>query len=267
MTEFKDVSEIKKNKIIQYHGYNIQLRYHRGGTFISFINTDGQECIGVDYFPNGPLSLGSYYYNTPADCIRIPNDWFFNEFLIPLGKALKVKKIVLNDASTKKFDSCTVPMIFFALAGKQTFYNRYGFVNKKFDRYIEKLKKKTMRDIEVDNSLVLSRGKTLPSSLLKRLIKSKILDKPIPEVAHFVLNTCKGSSKTNVSIVNDIIKYFKLKVIIENNYDHVLSPGSKSPGSKSTSLKSTSLKSLKKSKSPGSKKSSPSPGKSRKNSH
>ena len=48
---------------------------------------------------------------------------FFNEFLIPLGVALKVKRIILNDASSKTFDSCTVPMIFFALAGKQTFYN------------------------------------------------------------------------------------------------------------------------------------------------
>ena len=114
-------------------------------------------------------------------------------------------------------------MIFFALAGKQTFYNRYGFVNKKFNRHIEKLKKRTMRDIEVDNSLVLSPGKTLPSSLLKRLIRGKILDKPIPEVSQFVLDTCKGSSKTNLSLVNDIILFFKLKVIIENQYEHVLS--------------------------------------------
>jgi dihydroorotate dehydrogenase len=128
-------------------------------------------------------------------------------------------------------------MIFFALAGKQTFYNRYGFINKKFDRYIEKLKKRTMRDIEVDNSLVLSPGKTLPSSLLKRLIRANILDKPIPEVAQFVLDTCKYSSKTNVSIVNDIIKYFKLKVIIDNQYEHVLSrsrSGSKGRVSRTT---------------------------------
>jgi hypothetical protein len=225
----KFVSELKdkENKIIQYHEYKIRIEHYKGNIYISFI-TGGEECIGVDYYTNGVLTLGNYYYNTPADCLRIPNDWFFNEFLIPLGKALKVKRIILNDASSKKFDSCTVPMIFFALAGKQTFYNRYGFVNKKFDRYIEKLKKRTMRDIEVDNSLVLSPGKTLPSSLLKRLIRAKMLDNPLPEIAQFVLNTCKGSSKTNVSIVNDIIKYFKLKVIIDNQYEHVLRTKSRS---------------------------------------
>jgi len=223
VSELKD----KENKIIQYHGYNIRIEHHKGNIYISFI-TGGEECIGVDYYNNGVLTLGNYYYNTPVDCLRIPNDWFFNEFLIPLGKALKVKRIILNDASSKKFDSCTVPMIFFALSGKQTFYNRYGFINKKFDRYIEKLKRRTLRDIEVDNSLVLSPGKTLPSSLLKRLIKAKLLDKPIPEVAEFVLNTCKGSKNiANISIVNDIIKYFKLKVIIDNQYEHVLRPESR----------------------------------------
>lgn len=223
VSELKD----KENKIIQYHGYKIRIEHHKGNIFISFI-TGGEECIGVDYYKNGVLTLGNYYYNTPADCLRIPNDWFFNEFLIPLGKTLKAKRIILNDASSKKFDLCTVPMIFFALAGKQTFYNRYGFVNKKFDRYIEKLKKRTMRDIEVDNSLVLSPGKTLSSSLLKRLIRAKMLDTPIPEVAQFVLDTCQNRANSsvnisNVSIINDIIKFFKLKVIIENQYEHVLS--------------------------------------------
>jgi hypothetical protein len=85
-----------------------------------------------------------------------------------------------------------------------------------------------MRDIEVDNSLVLSPGKTLPSSLLKRLIRAKMLDKSLPEIAQLVLNTCKDSSKINVSIVNDIIKYFKLKVIIDNQYEHVLRTQSRS---------------------------------------
>ncbi len=207
----------KENKVIKYSGYDIRIEHHNGNVFISFI-TGGEECIGVDYYTNGVLTLGNYYYNTPADCLRIPNDWFFNEFLKPLGKALKAKRIILNDASSKQFTSCTVPMIFFALAGKQTFYNRYGFVNKRFDRYIEKLKTRTLRDIEVTNSLVLSRGKTLSIALMKRLIKSGYLDKPIPEVAQFVLDTCKNQS-SDVSIVKDIVKYFKLKIIIENQFE------------------------------------------------
>lgn len=226
------VSEIKthENKIIMYGSYEIKIQHHNGNIFISFIK-DGKECIGIDYV-KGELHLGNYYFNTPDDCVRIPNDWFFNEFFIPLGYALKVKKLTLNDASTKTLSSCTVPMIFFALAGKQTFYNRYGFVNKKFDRYIEKLKKRTLSEIHVTNSLVLSLGKTLPIALMKRLIKfnidtsnihTPIIDIPLSEVAQFVLDTCKNqSSEKNISIVNDIIKYFKLKIIIENNFTLVL---------------------------------------------
>ncbi len=218
------VSEImtKENKVIKYSGYDIRIEHHKGNVFISFI-THGKECIGVDYYKNGVLTLGNYYFNTPENCLRIPNDWFFNEFLIPLGKALKAKRIILNDSSSKQFTSCVVPMIFFALAGKQTFYNRYGFVNKRFDRYVEKLKTRTLRDVEVTNSLVLSRGKTLPLALMKRLIKSGYLDTPIPEVAQFVLDTCKNqSSETDISIVKDIIKYFKLKIIIENQFEIVM---------------------------------------------
>ena len=221
------VSEIKthENKIIMYGPYEIKIQHHNGNIFLSFIK-DRKECIGIDYV-KGELHLGNYYFNTPVDCVRIPNDWFFNEFFIPLGYALKVKKITLNDSSTKTLTSCTVPMIFFALSGKQTFYNRYGFVNKKFDRYIEKLKKMTLRDTNITNSLVLSLGKTLPIALMKRLIKfnidTPIMDIPLSDVAQFVLDTCKNqSSKKDISIVNDIIKYFKLKIIIENNFTLVL---------------------------------------------
>jgi hypothetical protein len=224
------VSEIKtkENKVVNYSGYEINIEHHKGNVFVSFINSAGKECIGVDYYKNGELHLGNYYFNTPPDCLRIPNDWFFNEFLKPLGKELKVKSITLNDSSSKQFTSCVVPMIFFALAGKQTFYNRYGFVNKRFDRYVEKLKTRTLRDIEVTNSLVLSKGKPLSIALMKRLIKSGYLDKPIPEVAQFVLDTCNNEG-SDISIVKDIIKYFKLKIIIENNFEFILS---RSNGSK-----------------------------------
>ena len=214
----------KENKIVIYSGYEIKIEHHNGNIFISFINSSGKECIGVDYYKNGELHLGNYYFNTPKNCLRISNDWFFNEFLKPLGKVLKVKSITLNDSSSKQFTSCVVPMIFFALAGKQTFYNRYGFINKRFDRYVEKLKTKTLRDIEITNSLVLSKGKTLPIALMKRLIKSGYLDKPIPNVAQFVLDTCKNkSSDSDISIVKDIVKYFKLKIIIENQFELILS--------------------------------------------
>ena len=239
------VSELKKNenKIVKYHDYDVRIEHYKGNIYMSFI-TGGEECIGVDYYSNGVLTLGNYYFNTPSNCLRIPNDWFFNEFLKPLGVALKVKRIILNDASSKSFDSCTVPMIFFALTGKQTFYNRYGFVNKRFDRYIEKLKHKKLRGI-IDkdirtNSLTLSHGKALPLALIRRLIDSNFLDKPLPEVAQFVIDTCKSSksnsksdSNSDVSLVNDIIKFFKTKIIIENQFEHVFETSKSNSRSKS----------------------------------
>ena len=239
LTDF--VSEIKKNenKIVKYHGYDIRIEHHKGNIYMSFI-TEGEECIGVDYYSNGVLTLGNYYFNTPSNCLRIPNDWFFNEFLKPLGVALKAKRIILNDASSKTFDSCTVPMIFFALTGKQTFYNRYGFVNKRFDRYVEKLKRKKLRGI-IDkdiraNSLTLSPGKALPLALTRRLIDSKFLDMPLPEVAQFVIDTCKSKIKsTNINLVNDIIQFFKNKIIIENQFEHLLEVSKSATTSKSKS--------------------------------
>jgi dihydroorotate dehydrogenase len=119
-------------------------------------------------------------------------------------------------------------MIFFALTGKQTFYNRYGFINKRFDRYLEKLKRKKLRGI-IDkdiraNSLTLSPGKALPLALIRRLIDSKFLDMPLPEVAQFVIDTCKKKSKStkSISLVNDIIQFFKKKIIIENQFEYVI---------------------------------------------
>jgi len=244
------VSELKKkeNKIVKYHGYDIKIEHHKENIFISFI-TGGEECIGVDFYKNGVLSLGNYYFNTPSNCLRIPNDWFFNEFLKPLGVALNAKRIILNDASSKQFDSCTVPMIFFALTGKQTFYNRYGFVNKRFDRYIEKLKHKKLRGI-IDkdirtNSLTLSHGKALPLALIRRLIDSKFLDKSLQDVAQFVIDTCKSKilNSLNISLVNDIIEFFKKKIIIENQFEHVIEVNKSKSKSRSKSKSNTRSKS------------------------
>jgi len=76
------VSELKKkeNKTVDYHGYKIKIEHHKGNVYISFINSAGEECIGVDHYSNGVLTLGNYYYNTPADCLRIPMIGFSMSF-------------------------------------------------------------------------------------------------------------------------------------------------------------------------------------------
>ena len=227
MDEFVKEIRTKENKIVTFDGpelYRIKIIHHNGTIYLSFLNRDGEECIGVDYYDNKTLTLGNYYFNTPIDCVRVPNDWFFIEFLTPLAEALGANRIILNDASSKKFESCTVPMIFFVLAGKGTFYNHYGFRNKVFEDYVEKLKRKRLRgltDPDIRNSAgVLSSGKPIPFKMMDQLILHGMLDKPIPEVAQFVLNTCKRtSSKRDVALANTIIQLFKLKVIVENQFE------------------------------------------------
>jgi len=213
----------KENKIVTFEDYVIQIIHDNGNIFLSFLNHEGKECIGIDYDGHN-MHLGNYYFNTPGDCVRVPNDWFFMVFLTQLSEALGAKKILLNDASTKKFDSCTVPMIFFALAGKGTFYNHYGFRNKIFEDYVEKFKTKKLRgltDPDIRNSAgVLSSGKPIPFKMMDQLILHGMLDKPIPEVAQFVLNTCKRtSSKRDIALANTIIELFKRKVIVENQFE------------------------------------------------
>ena len=227
MDEFMKELQTKENKIVMFDGpelYPIKIVHHNGNVYLSFLNSDGEECIGVDYYNNKTLTLGNYYFNTPIDCVRVPNDWFFMSFLTPLAEALGAHRIILNDASSKTFESCTVPMIFFVLAGKGTFYNHYGFRNKVFEDYVEKLKRKKLRgltDLDIRNSAgVLSSGKPIPFKMMDQLILHGMLDKPIPEVAQFVLNTCKRtSSKRDIALANTIIHLFKLKVIVENQFE------------------------------------------------
>jgi hypothetical protein len=76
---------------------------------------------------------------------------------------------------------------------------------------------------------------------MKRLIKSGYLDTPIPEVAQFVLDTCKNqSTDADILIVKDIVKYFKLKIIIENQFEIVTTSRSKSKSSSRSKSKSSS---------------------------
>ena len=70
-----------------------------------------------------------------------------------------------------------------------------------------------------------------------------MLDMPLPQVAQFVMDTCKTKTeskpKHDVSLVNDIIKFFKTKIIIENHFEHVFE--SKSNKSSKNSLSKNSL--------------------------
>jgi hypothetical protein len=103
-------------------------------------------------FSENEFHLESYYFKASSTCRRIPHDIFFNHFLSPLAKLLGVSEINLNDASTKQFKNCTVPMIFFALAGKKTFYNAFGFESPIFDESIKMLRKSTLAELSTIQS-------------------------------------------------------------------------------------------------------------------
>lgn len=204
---------------IQEDEYALQIRkgkkakYGReGDTWLYFLTEDKSPCITL-VFSESEVHLESYYFKAPETCRRIPHDIFFNHFLSPLAKLLGASEMNLNDASTKKFKNCTVPMIFFALAGKSTFYKRFGFESPIFDESVKMLRKSTLAEL----SMVESPGILFNDYELTRIIKeSGFFYKKMSTVAKFVIDTCRDG--TDIALAKHFIKYFNAKFFIENNF-------------------------------------------------
>ena len=168
-------------------------------------------------FSENEVHLESYYFKAPSTCRRIPHDIFFNHFLSPLAKLLGVSEINLNDASTKQFKNCTVPMIFFALAGKKTFYNAFGFESPIFDESVKMLRKSTLAELSIVQSPGIMFNEQFNDYELTRIIeKSGFFYKKMSTVAKFVIDTCRDGG--NIELANHFIEYFREKIFIENNF-------------------------------------------------
>jgi hypothetical protein len=108
------------------------------------------NCIVIDYITLDKipmLYLRFYYYESGCrDKPTLDHDVFF-EFFTKLGEKLKVKQLLLQDASTKQLTGCNVSSIIFALAGRRTFYERYGFTNERFTAAIARFSMLTLQEV------------------------------------------------------------------------------------------------------------------------
>jgi hypothetical protein len=139
---------IKEHRNIQLRTLHFTLLIENKRTvYIRFLS-HRKECITLEYVPSErTMELESYYYNTKKiECIGFSHDWFFNVFLKPLCEKLNVERITLVDGSLKSFKMCDVTSGIFAYAKGKTFYQRYGFENKKFTDFIENTRELTMRE-------------------------------------------------------------------------------------------------------------------------
>ena len=211
---------------IQEDEYTLQIlkgtkaKYGReGDTWLYFVTEDQSPCITL-VFSGSEVHLESYYFQAPETCRRIPHDIFFNHFLSPLAKLLGASEMNLNDASTKKFKNCTVPMIFFALAGKRTFYNAFGFESPIFDESVQMLRKTTLAQLsEVQSPGILFNTKFNDFKLTRIIQESGFFYKKMSTVAKFVVDTCRNESNLeDIELAKHFIRYCREKFFIENNF-------------------------------------------------
>ena len=208
---------------IQEEEYTLQIvkgtkaKYGRDGdTWLYFITEDQSPCITI-VFSESEVHLESYYFKAPETCRRIPHDIFFNHFLSPLAKLLGASEINLNDASTKQFKNCTVPMIFFALAGKSTFYKRFGFESPIFDESVKMLRKSTLAELsKVESPGIMFNDQFNDYELTRKIQESGFFYKKMSTVAKFVIDTCRDG--TDIALAKHFIEYFRKKIFIENNF-------------------------------------------------
>lgn len=188
-------------------------------TWLYFITTDNSPCITV-VFTEREVHLESYYFKAHMTCRRIPHDIFFNHFLFPLATLLGATEINLNDASTKQFKNCTVPMIFFALAGKSTFYKRFGFESPIFDESVKMLRKTSLAELSnVESPGIIINTRFDNFKLASKIRESGFFYKKMSTIAQFVVNTCRNESNTeDIALANYFINYVREKIFIENNF-------------------------------------------------
>jgi len=193
-----------------------------GQTWLHFITDKpyaDEPCITV-VFSENEVHLGSYYFKAPSTCYRLPHDIFFNHFLSPLAKLFGASEINLNDASTKQFRNCTVPMIFFALAGKRTFYNAFGFENTIFDESVKLLRRSSLAEMSKIQSPGIVFNKMFNDfELTRKIQQSGYFYKSVSSVAQFVVNTCRDeSTPEDIELANNFIRYFRATFFVENNF-------------------------------------------------
>jgi len=174
---------------------------------INILNESNENCITfmIDLNRNY-IYLYSYYHLIPIqNCIKIDHTWFFNTFLRSLSNSLHIKTVDLTNTSTKTFKHCQkVHNIIFAFA-KGSFYQKFGFVNPDFQKYIEDNKYLTI------NEFITNSDRTYKNDTKDRDIEyfnTNGLNKSIQELCSMVIASCNQDEllpETKI-IVNTILR-------------------------------------------------------------
>jgi hypothetical protein len=136
--ESKPIKFFVDGRLLATFSYNPRTK-----TFTSN-NDDNKKCLQIK-IDNDSVYLADYFYtagNGVYECPMKPRTLdehrrFLSKFLDFIAYAFHKPRVTLIDGSFKTTGSCTIPHSVFLVAGKQSFYERFGFHNDKQDRFDE----------------------------------------------------------------------------------------------------------------------------------
>lgn len=135
--ESKPIKFFVDNKLLATFSYNPRTK-----TFTS--NNDNRKCLQIK-IDHDAVHLADYFYIAGTmmyECPMKPQTMddhrrFLSKFLDFLAYAFHKHRITLTDGSFKNTGSCTIPHSVFLVAGKTSFYERFGFRNDRQDKFGE----------------------------------------------------------------------------------------------------------------------------------
>jgi hypothetical protein len=219
--DIKEVGTIVKNltqdRIITIHNLPVKISKNpeADSILIEFLNPNRKSCVLLEYVPlENMINLHSYYFYTKMNkCIVIPHDWFFREFLMKLATELRVTNITLYDASYKSFAGCNVPSIIFAFAYGTTFYQKYGFRNPEYEKFIQDHRNLTMEEY-LENGIGFEAMKRICVSFLNKI---DVLHHTVKDTCRMIIDNCKETRRLSTQDVKRLIYYIKYLFPVTND--------------------------------------------------
>ena len=204
-TEFTALCKKHKKIIFKTEGKLIGAFEYHDGTFICF-NERRQPCMEISIHRTH-IYLEDFFYeahNNGYTCEMKPKEGdtagkqrILDTLLSYLAFQTGVDKISLIDASTKTFNTCSeIPASIFKLAGRQTYYERFGFMNSSGEMFEQ------------------ARAQLVESDELNDAKKIGFSGKTTGELASFILPLCKDRKYEDdrSDIINALLFYLEMSI-------------------------------------------------------
>jgi hypothetical protein len=198
-------ANVNRAFIVAYAGHDYNVKVKPGK--IMFLDNDKTEtpCIQIDIYEQ-EVHLSYYYLQRKirTDCPLLDHKLFF-KFLRKLGEVYE-RSVTLDDYSRHDYENtfCMVYGYLFSLAGKPTFYERFGFRNPTYTKEIKTVQKMTLTEL-MDAKRTLRRSNRLDPTLpkAKRAIESfgMTMDSTVKELASFLIQECKAKDVYNKEFI------------------------------------------------------------------